>query len=407
MAIPEAEARVLRSQSDIVRLFDEGPFAVFDFLSENGLIASEMLCDKCMPLDAPPGEGELQEMKKVVRDGEIRWRCYGTARHERTIRHHAEFFTWQGETSVDGRNNFNRMSIEQLLILTWCWSYDLTIKAAAVSAKCSVKAAETQYSQCRRVCFAALDDWEACPEAGLMGGEGHLVQIDECSVKARRKRAANGRGRLGPGDQQEAHRGNADEQAAVADDAALAQEEAANAENSDSSYAEEAADANNDAAEGWVFGICWWRSQQDKVRGIPNETRFFAVRDRTAATLLDLIQNHIAPSSQIWSDCWRSYVRIAQLPEQYIHLTINQSEHFTDPVSGVNTNAIEAAWSRLQHKIVRTKRRVGKALRYHLAELWWKSLQRVPITGGNQHKTKTDPRIFMNFLNLISRTYPL
>uniref|UniRef100_A0A914XIR7 Uncharacterized protein n=1 Tax=Plectus sambesii TaxID=2011161 RepID=A0A914XIR7_9BILA len=105
MAVPEAEARVLQSQSDIVRLFD---FAVFDFLSENGLIVSEMLCDKCMPLDALPGEGELQEMKKVVRDGEIRWRCYSTVRHERTIRHHAEFFTWQGDTSVEGRNNFSR-----------------------------------------------------------------------------------------------------------------------------------------------------------------------------------------------------------------------------------------------------------------------------------------------------------
>uniref|UniRef100_A0A914XKP3 Uncharacterized protein n=1 Tax=Plectus sambesii TaxID=2011161 RepID=A0A914XKP3_9BILA len=158
------------------------------------------------------------------------------------------------------------MSIEQLLILTWCWCYDLTIEAAAVSAKCSVKAAETQYLQCRRVCFSALDHREACPEAGLMGGEGHLIQIYECSVKARRKRAANGRGRLGPGDHQEAHRGNTNEQAAVADDAALAQEEAANAENSDISDAEEAADANNDAAEGWVFGLCWWRSQQDKVR---------------------------------------------------------------------------------------------------------------------------------------------
>uniref|UniRef100_A0A914URJ1 ISXO2-like transposase domain-containing protein n=1 Tax=Plectus sambesii TaxID=2011161 RepID=A0A914URJ1_9BILA len=261
-----------------------------------------MLCNKCMPLDALPGEGELQEMKRVVRDGEIRLRCYSTAR---------------------------------------------------------------------------------------------------------RKRAANGRGQLGPGDQQEPHRGNATEQAAVADDAAIAQEEAAhgNVENIAVDEAENAED--NDRAEGWVFGLCWWRSRQEKVNGIPNETRFFAVRDRTAATLLNLIQNHIAPGSQIWSDCWRSYARIAQLPEQYTHHTVNHSEDFTNRVSGVNTNAIKAAWNRLGHKIVRTKRGVGKELRYHLAELWWKSLQRVPVTGGNQHKTKTHPHIFMNFLNLISRMYPL
>uniref|UniRef100_A0A914WPX3 ISXO2-like transposase domain-containing protein n=1 Tax=Plectus sambesii TaxID=2011161 RepID=A0A914WPX3_9BILA len=374
MAAPEAEARVLRSQSDIVRLFEEGPRAVFEFLSENGLVASEMLCDKCMPIDALPEEGEIQEMRTIVRNGEVGW----------------------------------QLSIKQLLILTWCWCYDLSLEAAAVSANCSVPAATTQYSQCRRVCFAALDDREACPEAGLMGGEGHLIQIDECSVKARRKIAANGRGRLGPGDRQEPHRGNADEQAEVADNAAMAQEDVAH-ENVEDTAIDEAENAeDNNRAEGWVFGICWWRSQEEKLRGISNKTRFFAVRDRTAATLLNLIQNHVAPGSQIWSDCWRSYSRIAQLPEQYIHHTVNHSEHFTNPVSGVNTNAIEAAWSRLRHKIVRTKRGVGKELRFHLAELWWKSLQRVPVAGRNQrNKTKTHPHIFMNFLNLISRTYPL
>ena len=108
MAASELEARVLRSQSDIIRLCEDGPFAVFDFLSENGLIVSEMLCDKCMPLDALPEEGEFQEMRRIVRNGEVGWRCYGRARHERTIRHHAEFFTWQGATSANGRNNFNR-----------------------------------------------------------------------------------------------------------------------------------------------------------------------------------------------------------------------------------------------------------------------------------------------------------
>uniref|UniRef100_A0A914X7Z5 Uncharacterized protein n=1 Tax=Plectus sambesii TaxID=2011161 RepID=A0A914X7Z5_9BILA len=155
-----------------------------------------MLCDKCMPLNALSEEGEFQEMRKIVRNGE---------------------------------------------------------------------AAETLYSQCRRVCFAALDDREACPEAGLMGGDGHLIQIDECSVKARWKQAANGRGRLGPGDQQEPHRGNADEQAAVADDAAIAQEETVqgNVENIAVDEAENAED--NNRAERWVFGLCWWRSRQEKA----------------------------------------------------------------------------------------------------------------------------------------------
>uniref|UniRef100_A0A914W1T5 Transposase n=1 Tax=Plectus sambesii TaxID=2011161 RepID=A0A914W1T5_9BILA len=134
-------------------------------------------------------------MKVFQRSGELRWRCM--ARYERTIRHHSEFFTWEHETTVNGRNNSNRLSLEQMLILTWCWCWDNSSESAAQNAGCSIVSVLTFYSQCRRVCYAALDDRAACPEAGLMGGPGHLVQIDECSVKARRKRAANGRGRLG------------------------------------------------------------------------------------------------------------------------------------------------------------------------------------------------------------------
>jgi hypothetical protein len=103
---------------------------------------------------------------------------------------------------------FFRLSIKQVLILTWSWCFDLKVEAAASNAECSITTALGQYSQCRRVCYAALDNRQSCPEANLMGGPGHLVQIDECSVKAKRKVAANGRGRMGPGDQQEAHRGN-------------------------------------------------------------------------------------------------------------------------------------------------------------------------------------------------------
>ena len=106
-----ANARVLRNQLDIGNLFDEGPLAVFEFLSTEGLICETLICDKCTPIEAlareaPDGEGVLHEMKLVFRDGELRWRC--SAHHERTIRHHSEFFSWEHETTVNGRNNSNR-----------------------------------------------------------------------------------------------------------------------------------------------------------------------------------------------------------------------------------------------------------------------------------------------------------
>ena len=52
---------------------------------------------------------------------------------------------------------------------------------------------------------------------------------------------------------------------------------------------------------------------------------------------------------------------------------------------------------------------VGMELEFHLAELWWKSWQRLPVPSQNRrrNKTKLNTRIFMNFLNLISRVYPI
>uniref|UniRef100_A0A914X005 ISXO2-like transposase domain-containing protein n=1 Tax=Plectus sambesii TaxID=2011161 RepID=A0A914X005_9BILA len=157
-----------------------------------------------------------------------------------------------------------------------------------------------------------------------MGGPGHLVQINECSVKAWRK-AANGRGRLGPGDLQDPHRATPEEQAAIAEGTALEPDvEEEKVEEED----EEGGDEDEPAS--WVFGIVWWRSLEEKRHKIPQATRFFSVQKRDAETLLNLIRSHVAPRTQIWSDCWRAYMRIDQLPENYIHLTVNHSEFYVD-----------------------------------------------------------------------------
>uniref|UniRef100_A0A914VS85 ISXO2-like transposase domain-containing protein n=1 Tax=Plectus sambesii TaxID=2011161 RepID=A0A914VS85_9BILA len=402
MAAADA-VRELRNIRDIVNLFYEGPDAVFQFLTQHGLIMESMLCDKCLTLEGPIDCEVDAEMSLFRRNNELRWRC--KARHERTIRHHSEFFIWEHDITANGRNNSNRLSLEQMLILTWSWCWDNNSESAAQNAGCSLKGALNFYSQCRRVCYAALDDREACPEAGLMGGPGHLVQIDECSVKARRKRAANGRGRLGPGDLQEPHRGTPEEQAALAEGTAADDDE----EEEEMEDEEEDEEGGDDEPAGWVFGMVWWRSLEEKRQGVPQETRFFSVQKRDAKTLLNLIRNHVAPGTQIWSDCWRAYMRIDQLPEGYIHLTVNHSEFYTDDTTGVNTNAIEAAWNRLRHNICRTKRGVGKELSFHLAELWWKSLQRLPhpSRSGRSSRTFRNSCIFMNFLNLIRRVYAL
>ena len=69
-----------------------------------------------------------------------------------------------------------------------------------------------------------------------------------------------------------------------------------------------------------------------------------AVPDRTANTLLTIIQKWVAPGPIIWSDSWKSYNRIPDLPEGYKHATVNHSQNFVDPESGTCTNRIESDW---------------------------------------------------------------
>ena len=70
------------------------------------------------------------------------------------------------------------------------------------------------------------------------------------------------------------------------------------------------------------------------------------VDDCSAATLLPLIQQFIAPGSIIHSDEWAAYRNIAQMNvvPPYQHLTVNHTVNFVDPLTGCTTNHIEAMW---------------------------------------------------------------
>lgn len=82
----------------------------------------------------------------------------------------------------------------------------------------------------------------------------------------------------------------------------------------------------------WVFGGIE-RSDERKCFLV-------TVPNRTAATLLDVIERHVLPGSIIHTDCWKAYDRIEELGRLYEHFTVNHSvEYVTE--EGVHTNTIE------------------------------------------------------------------
>ena len=66
------------------------------------------------------------------------------------------------------------------------------------------------------------------------------------------------------------------------------------------------------------------------------------VEDRTAQTLLPLVQQYIEPGSVIMSDEWAAYRQISSINVHppYVHQTVNHSRNFVDPVTGACTNNI-------------------------------------------------------------------
>lgn len=113
----------------------------------------------------------------------------------------------------------------------------------------------------------------------------------------------------------------------------------------------------------WVFGI------YDTVRKVGAA---FFVEDRSAETLLPLIERWIEPGSEIHSDQWPAYIGISNIPVEprFIHRTVNHSQGFIDHETGVHTNNVEAYWSSIKRVFKRmygtTKNHVPSYIDFHM-----------------------------------------
>lgn len=298
------------------------------FLNEKGLlpeVENTAVCHKC--------GGEMKLYMKKERGKEravLRCRRKG-CQTSRSPRQGNRFFHF---TDRHGRLN-SGLTLAQILEITFFWCLQIPQQTARLLTGRGDHTLCDWYNLCRDVPVAMF------AKRGKMGGEGRVIQIDECLLRGKRK---FNRGRyLGR-----------DEPALELEEDEIEEEDIFTPRN------------YGTRIEGpWVFGMC--EKQQDGVL----EARYFVVNRRDRETLLPIILNDVEKKSILHSDEWRAYRTLDQ--HGYTHKTVNHSEFFVDPESGAHTQRIETLWAPLKHKIVRSMRGTSpELLPSYLAEAWWR-----------------------------------
>lgn len=106
------------------------------------------------------------------------------------------------------------------------------------------------------------------------------------------------------------------------------------------------------------------------------EKRCFAieVETRDAATMHRIISTHVKPGSIIYTDMWKSYKTPCE-ELGLVHMTVNHSVTFKDPVTGVHTNTIEGLNNGLKYQI-KPRNRSRKYIRSYLLYFIWRRLHK-------------------------------
>ena len=111
----------------------------------------------------------------------------------------------------------------------------------------------------------------------------------------------------------------------------------------------------------WVFG------------GLDRQTDdafLVVVEDRSADTLIPIIQDKIRPGTTIHSDEWAAYNALGD--HGFEHLTVNHSLHFVDPTTGAHTQRIESLWAAAKAKLKAMRGTYRDMLPTYLAEFLWR-----------------------------------
>ncbi len=94
----------------------------------------------------------------------------------------------------------------------------------------------------------------------------------------------------------------------------------------------------------WVLGMIY-RDAGFRLEICPDNKR-------DHETLLRLIQKHVTPNTTIITDKWKGYIGLQN--EGFGHMTVNHRYNFVDSDSGAHTQTIESNWRPLKHKLMRS-----------------------------------------------------
>ena len=204
----------------------------------------------------------------------------------------------------------SRLQLRQWIVLMYWWAREYPVKDAAEEAEVDEKTAIQIYQYCRDLCSWRLLNHDS---PMMLGGQGVVVQIDESLFRHKPKN----------------HRGRAT------------------------------------SREVWVFGLC--DTSHSPALGV-----MCIVPNRSAQTLLPIIQQHVRTGSVIHSDEWAAYRRVQQLQPVSAHNTVNHSLHFVDPATGVHTQNIESYWSWVKRRFKRMKGVHQSMMPAYLDEFMWR-----------------------------------
>lgn len=161
--------------------------------------------------------------------------------------------------------------------------------------------------------FRELFSWDMTHNRTWLGGRGHTVQVDESFFSGKRKYE---RGRL------------------------------------------------VGAVESpWILGL---------IDTTTKKVGMFILPDRSAGTMIPLIERIVVRGTTIITDGWRGYRRLAQSPMQYVHQTVNHEENFVDPVTGAHTQEIEGFWTHAKRKYKTARGFSADVRANYLDEIQWR-----------------------------------